>query len=236
MAPIHDAVIDGDLQKVMRLVEEDPGVVSLTDPDEGKGGTALHFASKYGRIEIALYLLDQGADINARDIYHGTPLFYACENGFVEMVEMLVSRGADPTLRMVGVSCLYLAALFNHVEVVRYLLTIKAMRASAIVDAIGIQGPNPLWWAACKGHGKMVKVLLEAGANPMVVGEWIPIKIAQRRGHQECVEHLQVSGGVVIVSKGLASLPPTPSSSSCSSIYITHPVDPSIASVIYQTC
>jgi len=29
VAPIHDAVIDGDLDEVMTLVQEDPGVMSL---------------------------------------------------------------------------------------------------------------------------------------------------------------------------------------------------------------
>jgi len=178
-------------------------------------------------MEIALYLLDQGADINARNDSGDTPLLCACKEGLLEMVEMLVSRGADPTLlRLSGLSCLYLAAVFGHVEVVRYLLTIKAMRASGIVDGLSTQGPRPLWGAACYGHGEVVKVLVEAGANPM--GKWSPINVAQKKGHQECVEHLQVSGGVVVVSKGLASLPPTPSSSSCSSICITLSIIPSL--------
>jgi len=117
----------------MRLVQEDPGVMSLIDPDEEKDGTALHFASKCGRMDIVHYLLDQGADVNTRDDAGETPLFWACRGNFVEMVEMLVSRAADPTLLTSSKrSCLFVAAIYSHVEVVRYLLTIKALRASLL--------------------------------------------------------------------------------------------------------
>jgi len=43
MAPIH-AAERGDLEEVMRLVQEDPGVVDSSD-DDMMGRTALHYAS-----------------------------------------------------------------------------------------------------------------------------------------------------------------------------------------------
>ncbi len=49
-AEIHDAVRAGDLAKIKALVAKDPRVVNEKD---GRGRTALHFASYAGNREIA---------------------------------------------------------------------------------------------------------------------------------------------------------------------------------------
>jgi len=63
MAPIHNAARRGDLDEVMRSVQEDPGVMDLIDDHEQ---TALLYASENGHVEVACYLLNQGASINTR--------------------------------------------------------------------------------------------------------------------------------------------------------------------------
>jgi len=77
MAPIHDAAAEDDLEEVTRLIQEDPGVVDIVDEDDF-GKTALHNATWSGHVEVAHYLLDPGADINARDADGWTPLYGAC--------------------------------------------------------------------------------------------------------------------------------------------------------------
>jgi len=64
MAPIHGAAARGDLEEMMRLIQKDPQVVHSTNRYEQ---TALFCASANGHVEVVCYLLDQGADINARD-------------------------------------------------------------------------------------------------------------------------------------------------------------------------
>lgn len=61
---VHSAARLGMLEELKNLVEADPALVHA----RGEGGqTPLHFAST---IEIAQFLLQRGADINARDLLH----------------------------------------------------------------------------------------------------------------------------------------------------------------------
>jgi hypothetical protein len=60
----HGAARLGMQEKLQELVTADPGVVNARGFN---GQTALHFAST---VEIAQYLLEHGADIDARDLQH----------------------------------------------------------------------------------------------------------------------------------------------------------------------
>jgi uncharacterized protein len=65
-------------------------------------GNALVYAAAWGRIEVAKYLLNQGAEVNLIPEgfdYSGTPLHSAAFAGRREMVEFLLPHGADPAVR-----------------------------------------------------------------------------------------------------------------------------------------
>jgi len=89
------------------------------------------------------------------------------------MVELLVSRGADSTITRSTYrwTPLMIAACRGHVAVVRYLLRIRAVRATGIIDARSTgseRGCTALRWAAHRDHEEVVKLLVEVGASPMV--------------------------------------------------------------------
>lgn len=68
------------------------------DYQTGDGRTALSSAVMYGRPEIALFLIDAGADVNIADSNNATPLFQAagkCDQ--TEVVRALLAAGADPS-------------------------------------------------------------------------------------------------------------------------------------------
>jgi uncharacterized protein len=59
------------------------------------------YAAKWGRVKVAEYLLNRGAEVNlipAGFDYSGTPLHYAAFEGRREMVDWLLHHGADPTI------------------------------------------------------------------------------------------------------------------------------------------
>ena len=46
-------------------------------------------------MELAMALVDRGADIDARDVGQSTPLHYACFEGHMELAMALVKKGAN---------------------------------------------------------------------------------------------------------------------------------------------
>ena len=60
---------------------------------------AMHSAARNGHTEVVEYLLDQGAQIDAKGVFGATGLHWAAINGHRKMVELLIARGASLTNR-----------------------------------------------------------------------------------------------------------------------------------------
>ncbi|KAI0649177.1 ankyrin repeat-containing domain protein [Trametes meyenii] len=81
---------------VRSLVSQDPKLVNAVDED---GRTPLHWAASSGSVDIARYLIDQGADVNRGDSGGWTPLHIAASGGFDDVVTELLGSGADVNQR-----------------------------------------------------------------------------------------------------------------------------------------
>jgi ankyrin repeat protein len=104
----HAAARLGMLEKLKELIAADPQLVHARG---GDGQTPLHFAAT---VEIAEYLLAQGADIDARDIDHeSAPAQYMLRER-PEIARYLVRRGCRTDILMA-------AALGDMVLVLRHL-------------------------------------------------------------------------------------------------------------------
>ena len=55
----------------------------------------LYLAAAEGRLDVVRYLLDEGADVNARENYGNTSLAEAAYNGHLAIVNELLLRGAE---------------------------------------------------------------------------------------------------------------------------------------------
>jgi len=90
----HAAARLGLFEKLRELITADPALVHAPG---GDGQTPLHFAST---IEIAEFLLDHGADIDARDVDHeSTPAQYMIPDR-QEIARHLVRRGCQTDILM----------------------------------------------------------------------------------------------------------------------------------------
>lgn len=90
----HAAARLGLLDRLRALVSQDPTVVHARG---GDGQTPLHFA---GTTEVARYLLDSGADIDARDVDHeSTPAQYMVKER-QDVARYLIGRGCRTDLLM----------------------------------------------------------------------------------------------------------------------------------------
>jgi len=94
--PLMLAAIRGRLAWVQLLVKRGAQI----EPTRGrKAWTALHYACSGPDQGVAAWLLEQGADINARSENGSTPLMMALGYGSLDSAALLLQRGADAALR-----------------------------------------------------------------------------------------------------------------------------------------
>jgi hypothetical protein len=79
-------------------------------------------AAFMGKVEIARSLIDQGADVNARDESGNTILLTAVRPYGTGMVKLLVDSGADISAKdQFGFTPLAVAVKNNHTDIAKYL-------------------------------------------------------------------------------------------------------------------
>jgi ankyrin repeat protein len=110
--PLMFAALYGQLAEVKILVDQKQ--VPVNRP----GWTPLHYACTNGHVDIATFLLDKGAAVDARSPNETTPLMMAIRAGNIQLARLLLDRGADIRLRnQQGYSAIDAAELFNQEEI-----------------------------------------------------------------------------------------------------------------------
>ena len=126
---LHYAARNGNLAEVKRLVAEGQDL-GLFDRD--LSFTPLHYAASERHLEIARYLLEHGADANAREEEKigDTPLGAVAATCSYEMAELLIGFGANPTIPgWMGLSALHRAEQRKSDTGIRvYALLLQAAR------------------------------------------------------------------------------------------------------------
>jgi ankyrin repeat protein len=124
--------------------------------------TPLMLAAIYGHANVAAFLLDHGANLNAGDSVLGwTPITLAAGNGNVEVVKLLLGRGAGVNSRdKMDATPLHQAALSGQRKVASLLLA-----HGAIVNTQDFEGKTPLHYAASVGEADMISLLVAHGAD-----------------------------------------------------------------------
>jgi ankyrin repeat protein len=149
----------GDMKRVKSLIEEGAADLNAT---EGYFGSALGAAAYKGHLEVITHLIEAGANVNARGTRSGTVLQMACVGGHKAIVQSLVEAGADVNAKA-GQACgtaLVAAASHQYSEIMKFL-----MQNGAHVDVEMEGNGSALYTAAKAGDVKLVKILLEAGAD-----------------------------------------------------------------------
>ncbi|MGB5229059.1 MAG: ankyrin repeat domain-containing protein, partial [Eudoraea sp.] len=98
----------GNIDVVRELVTEFPELVNSVDQ---RGSTPLILATYYDHREMARFLLDRGAKIDAKDASGNTALMGTSFKGLVEIAKDLINRGANVNERnTMGATCLIYTA------------------------------------------------------------------------------------------------------------------------------
>lgn len=91
---VHAAARLGLMDRLRDLITQDPAVVHARG---GDGQTPLHMARA---VDVAAYLLDHGADLDARDVDHESTAAQYMVNDRQDVARYLVSRGCRTDLLM----------------------------------------------------------------------------------------------------------------------------------------
>lgn len=92
---IHAAVISGDQATIRQLIAIK---ANLNEKEPAGGSSPLITAAVFGQTDIALQLIEAGADINQQNNEGSTALHAAAFFGRVKVVEALLQHGADTRL------------------------------------------------------------------------------------------------------------------------------------------
>lgn len=117
------AANEGNLKKVKKLVEKQGADVnSVLQINDAFYIPLLVKVTMEKKTEIAVYLIEKGANVNAKDGFGMTSLMWAAYNGEVELVKILLEKGADKTIEAQGgQTALQGAQDKDHTEIIELL-------------------------------------------------------------------------------------------------------------------
>ena len=157
-AQLSSAIRANDTPRVRQLLAAG---VSPNVSVEGGGWTPLMMAVMQDNGEITDILLDNKADVYARNNALQTPLHLAARWGKEKAMASLIRRGLSMELRdELGWTPLMWAAMRGKAGVAEQLL-----KAGARPNPVDSDGNTALILAAWRGHAAVVSLLLSHGAN-----------------------------------------------------------------------
>src|SRR3990167_527415 len=87
------------------------------------GSTALIIATEKGHTDIALLLIEKGADLNIKNRDGDTALIIATEKGHTDIAHLLIEKGANVNIRNEGGdTALIVAAEKRHTDIAHLLI------------------------------------------------------------------------------------------------------------------
>lgn len=126
------------------------------------GLSGLMFALKNDSFKVAGVLLRHPKiKVEVRNSADESPLMLAALKGELQLCRLIIQKGGD--VNKPGWTPLHYAATHGHLEVLNLLL-----EENAYIDAASPNNTTPLMMAAHYGTPAAVKLLLEAGADPML--------------------------------------------------------------------
>jgi ankyrin repeat protein len=158
---VFNASAIGDETFVLREVDRDPALLAAHSTD---GWTPLHLAAFFGNRDLALKLIERGAEVDARstNAMKNTPLHAAAAGGKIELVRLLLEEGANVNATQHGGwTALHAAAQSGNAPMLELLLA-----HGADLKARAENNQSALDLALMKGHQEIATLLDQLGGAP----------------------------------------------------------------------
>ncbi|KAF5558098.1 ankyrin repeat-containing protein [Fusarium mexicanum] len=215
LQPLHYASAAGHVDIVNLLIGK-----AEVDPVDWYGRTPLKYGAMNGHVATATVLLENGANIDIRDVCGWTALMHAVNGGRVGIVDLLLRKGAQVEPMMETVEFMSLPLSERHLGVIRLLLDHGAVEEipcftnenlllwaaeqrdhrlcgqlilhKVFRTPISTNGITALSYASEEGNFEIVVELLENAVNPneSCSGRGLPLSYAVARGHVSVTKEL----------------------------------------------
>ncbi|MBX9744379.1 MAG: ankyrin repeat domain-containing protein [Chlamydiales bacterium] len=177
--PLHHAISEGRFNEARSLIAAGANIEAETFD----GVTPLHLAASFiapGHVQMVEFLLEKGANPNAKDLEHKTPLHHVNR---LEVAKLLIANGADPHIKTIrNQTILHRIARRETAEnsdLVTFLL-----ETGVNPNAIDANGETALDMAVTNGLYTFASTLIAYGADFSSLSpekdpfDWSPLSIA----------------------------------------------------------
>ncbi|TMW57729.1 hypothetical protein Poli38472_014332 [Pythium oligandrum] len=222
--------LEPKVERILDIVKKHPHgseyMRRLVRDEDETGLTLLMIAVRHGMMNMCVFLLDEGADVNQVNEKRPYALLLAAQKGHEEATRLLLQRGANAESKNMA---LIPAAHFGHLKVVQILLDFNAdqnysnrkgttplMRAAqegrdevvhfliqkgAIASSANNEGMTALMLAAQRGHARIATMLIKSGSdvNTQTRQGSTALLLAAKRGHTDTVEALLTAGADIFL-------------------------------------
>ncbi|KAJ6000716.1 hypothetical protein N7481_001125 [Penicillium waksmanii] len=201
MSAIHIASSNG-FKDILRFLLVDRGHKYLLEAHDIHRNTPLIYAARYSDDETISFLIEQGADVNAQNVYGETGLHLASSRGKeVAVNRFLEANAAVSVANAAGMTPLWYATTRQYVAIAKRLMvagaTIPSRNSGGDTElhlaARFDTGWTPLIWAAWNGNAELAWILILNGADVVATDKdgSSALDFAIRAGHTEVSDLLR---------------------------------------------
>jgi hypothetical protein len=177
---------------VFNFLRDRVALLQMGTQGKNESYPVISLAAKGGHLDVVRFLVENDADINAKNRYHSTPLYLAVIRKHDEVAKYLIRQGANTNLRGYGLR----TPLHVALEKKQHELAMLLIENGAEIDARTYWGWSNLHYALYYHDTEIAKTLIRAGAdvNAATASKWTPLHYCAFYGYTDVAAMLLERG------------------------------------------